>query len=117
MFRYDRLEELVKETGKKKNYLGQKMGFSGRYLIDAKKQKTDIKGIPLKILAYELGTTAEYLTGETDKKEKPSAVGEELDETRRKINSFVDKATPSQRELILSFLETAMKMGEDNGSV
>ena len=73
LFNYDRLDLLVKETGKKKNYLGVKMGFSGRYLNDAKKQNTDIKGEPLKILADELGTTPEYLTGLTDQKEKSPA--------------------------------------------
>lgn len=70
MFRYDRLDELIKETGIKKNYLSQKMGFSGRYLNDAKKQNTDIKGKPLQILADELKTTPEYLTGATDEKEQ-----------------------------------------------
>lgn len=70
MFNYDRLDQLVKETGKKKNYLSVKMGFSGRYLNDARKQNTDIKGHPLQILADELGTTAEYLCGESDQKEK-----------------------------------------------
>lgn len=73
MFRYDRLDELVKETGKKKNYLSEKIGFAGRYLNDAKKQNSDIKLEKVKILAAELGTTAEYLRGETDEK-KPAVV-------------------------------------------
>lgn len=42
------------------------MGFSSRYLVDAKKQKTNIADEPLRILAEELGTTPEYLRGETD---------------------------------------------------
>ena len=70
MFRYDRLDELVAETGKKKNYLSARMGHSGRYLNDAKKQNIQIKRADLEILAAELGTTPEYLNGETDKKEK-----------------------------------------------
>ena len=74
MFNYDRLDQLVKETGKKKNYLSMKMGFSGRYLNDAKKQNTDIKGEPLRVLAEELGTTPEYLTGETDEKNPTTEV-------------------------------------------
>ena len=74
MFNYDRLDQLVKETGKKKNYLSMKMGFSGRYLNDAKKQNTDIKGGPLRVLAEELGTTPEYLTGETDEKNPTTEV-------------------------------------------
>lgn len=45
------------------------MGFSVRYLNDAKKQNTDIKGNALKILADELNTTPEYLSGESDVRE------------------------------------------------
>lgn len=79
MFRYDRLDALVAETGKKKNYLSMRMGHAGRYLNDAKKQNIQIKAADLEILAAELGTTPAYLKGETDKKEKPLTVnGEEL---------------------------------------
>ena len=80
MFRYDRLDELVAETGKKKNYLSTRMWHSGRYLNDAKKQNFQIKRADLEILAAELGTTPEYLNDETDKKEKPTEtnLGERL---------------------------------------
>lgn len=80
MFRYDRLDELVAETGKKKNYLSTRMGHSGRYLNDAKKQNIQIKRADLEVLAAELGTTPEYLNDETDKKEKPTEtnLGERL---------------------------------------
>ena len=66
MFRYDRLEELIKESGKTKVYLCKKMNLGSTYLRDAKKQNTNIKGEPLRILAQELETTPEYLRGETD---------------------------------------------------
>ena len=86
LFRYDRLDELVQETGKKKNFLSKKMGFSERYLNDAKKQKTNIKGEELKILADELDTTPEYLTGETDVKEKhPAENGRVLNEANYRV--------------------------------
>lgn len=80
MFRYDRLNELVVESGKTKAALSRKMGHSSRYLNDAKKQNTDIKGADLEILASELGTTPEYLSGQTDQKETPlTPEGEGLD--------------------------------------
>ena len=78
LFRYDRLDELVKLTGKKKNYLSQKMGHSGRYLNDAKKQNTDIRIEDVEILANELSTSVAYLRGETDEK-KPALKESELD--------------------------------------
>jgi hypothetical protein len=56
----------VNLCGKKKSFLSEAMGFSSRYLIDAKKQNTNIADEPLQILAKELKTTSEYLRGETD---------------------------------------------------
>lgn len=66
LFRYDRLEELIKGSGKSKIYLCKKMNLGPTYLRDAKKQNSNIKDEPLRILAEELGTTPEYLRGETD---------------------------------------------------
>lgn len=104
MFRYDRLDELVKETGKKKNYLSIKMGYSsGRYLNDAKKQNTNIKGVELQILADELNTTPEYLTGETDIKEKAAPLaGSDL-------NPKYFDLTPENRALIDGMIEQMLK--------
>lgn len=74
------------------------MGYSGRYLNDAKKQNTDIKGDPLQILADELGTTPEYLTGLSEQKEKsPTPEGVELipgyedlsEENKAKARDFI----------------------------
>lgn len=98
MFRYDRLDALVSETGKKKNYLSARMGHSGRYLNDAKKQNIQIKPADVEILAQELGTTPEYLYGETDKKEEPLTVnGEEL----------------SAKELALKFVDDLAAEGDE----
>lgn len=69
LVRYDRIWELCKETGKKRSYLSVALGHSERYLLDARKQNTNIKPDELKILASELNTTVSYLTGETDEKD------------------------------------------------
>ena len=103
MFRYDRLDELVKETGLKKNYLSTKIGHTGRYLNDAKKQNTDIKLAEVQVLAKELGTTAEYLRGETDQKNKPTLISEsELDETTKELFDILTNATEEEREALLN---------------
>lgn len=68
LVRYDRIWALVDETGKKKSYLSKRMGHSERYLIDARKQNTNIKSSELEILAAELGTTVQYLIGQDDEK-------------------------------------------------
>lgn len=86
MFRYDRLEERIKATGKKKVYLCEKLQKAPTYLRDAKKQNTNIKGVDLQILADELNTTPEYLTGESDQKEKsPTPNGVELSEAKKSL--------------------------------
>ena len=102
MFRYDRLDELVAETGKKKNYLSTRMGHSGRYLNDAKKQNIQIKRADLEILAAELGTTPEYLNDETDKKEKPVPKEDELD---RVLISLLKELTPEEAAKAVSFVQ------------
>lgn len=103
MFRYDRLDELVAETGKKKNYLSTRMGHSGRYLNDAKKQNLNIKPSDLEILAAELGTTPEYLTGETDKKEKPTETN--LDELLPGFEDLSEENKVKAREYVAMLLK------------
>ena len=88
MFRYDRLDDLVKETGKKKNYLCAKLGKCPTYLRDAKKQNTNIKGEDLRILAEELNTTEAYLLGETDDKKTAGETSGLSDEQARIIEKI-----------------------------
>lgn len=108
MFRYDRLDELILETGKKKKYLSIKMGHSARYLNDAKKQNTNIKDSDVEILATELNTTREYLQGETDIKEKPTTqTGEGLYPT-----DFF-KLTPENKAFINRQIELLIAMQSD----
>jgi hypothetical protein len=92
------LEERIKETGKKKVYLCEKINKAPTYLRDAKKQKTNIKGVELQILADELGTTPEYLTGLSNQKEKtPTPDGAEAipgyedlsEENKAKARDFI----------------------------
>lgn len=112
MFRYDRLEERIKATGKKKVYLCEKLQRAPTYLRDAKKQNTNIKGVDLQILADELNTTAEYLTGESDEKEKsPTPEGVRLSQAR--IQEMLGDMTVDDLNELLSnvALEIAKKRG------
>lgn len=106
MIRYDRIQELVNLCGKKKSFLSEAMGFSSRYLIDAKKQNTNIADEPLQILAKELKTTSEYLRGETDDpgiKEAPATEGEGEDSKVSKAINFVRCASPDEINEIENF--------------
>lgn len=107
MIRYDRIQELVNLCGKKKSFLSEAMGFSSRYLIDAKKQNTNIADEPLQILAKELKTTPEYLRGETDDpgiKEAPATEGEGYTDLQKSAIQFVLSLPPEK-------LERFIKMG------
>lgn len=68
LFRYDRMNELVHDTGVKKAHICRKLGKSQYYLRDAEKINTDITGDDLKIIADALMTTPAYLSGESDQK-------------------------------------------------
>lgn len=99
MIRYDRIQELVNLCGKKKSFLSEAMGFSSRYLIDAKKQNTNIADEPLQILAKELKTTSEYLRGETDDpgiKETPDPEIEGVSAEAQEILDYIRDATPAE---------------------
>lgn len=107
MIRYDRIQELVNLCGKKKSFLSEAMGFSSRYLIDAKKQNTNIADEPLQILAKELKTTSEYLRGETDDpgiKETHATEGEGYTDLQKAAIQFVLSLPPEK-------LERFIKMG------
>lgn len=98
---YDRIWELCKVAGKKRSYLSKAMGHSDRYLLDARKQNTNIKPDELAILASELNTTPEYLTGETDSPEikKDTTLSGDVDAELKYIWDNIDDA---DREFLLA---------------
>lgn len=105
---YDRIWELCKETGKKRSYLSKAMGHSERYLLDARKQNTNIKPDELAILASELNTTPEYLTGETDNPEikKDTTLSGDVDAELKYIWNNIDDA---DREFLLASARLLME--------
>lgn len=66
MFKYDRMNELIRIKGIKKAHICRELGRSPYYLRDAEKINAEISGDALLIMARILGTTPEYLTGDTD---------------------------------------------------
>lgn len=113
LFRYDRLEELIKGSGKSKIYLCKKMNLGPTYLRDAKKQNSNIKDEPLRILAEELNTTPEYLRGETDDpsiKKAPGINAEGLSAARKALLDAVDGLTDEQCEKLLGIVLEAKRV-------
>lgn len=71
MFNYDKLNNLIKVSGKTKTFLCRQIGREPYYLRDVFRQRTTIPMEYQQILARELGTTVEYLNDE-EEKEKPA---------------------------------------------
>lgn len=109
MFRYDRLDPLIKTSGKTKVSLCAKMGFGPTYLRDAKKQNTNIADEPLRILAKELETTPEYLRGETDDpgiKKALATEGEGEDAQLAQLIAKFNRLSPQQKSAVLAVIES-----------
>lgn len=68
---FDRLDALVKKTGKTKAYLCRQLGRSPYYLRDARKIGTRLRQEDIELLADELDTSADYLMGISNLESKP----------------------------------------------
>lgn len=73
MFDYDRFESVRVARGVTKAHIAAAIGRTPTICQDWKKGKSVPNSDQLKIVAAILGTTPEYLTGESDQKEKPAA--------------------------------------------
>lgn len=102
MFIYTRFEELVDELGIKKTFVAEKLGKSPSICQDWKRGKSQPSAAQLQIVADILDTTPEYLTGETDKKEKPVPKEDELD---RVLISLLKELTPEEAAKAVSFVQ------------
>ena len=104
---YDRLESLIKESGKSKAYLCAKVNRGRYYMSDLKNANTKDPEETVESWADELGTTPEYLTGESDEKEKPAA--QKGDELSPEFASLFSCLTPEQKELVLATMRELAK--------
>lgn len=102
MFIYTRFDELVDELGIKKTFVAEKLGKSPSICQDWKRGKSQPSATQLQIVADILDTTPEYLTGETDKKEKPVPKEDELD---RVLISLLKELTPEEAAKAVSFVQ------------
>ena len=111
MFDFSRLDKLLTETGISKAHLCSLVGRERYYIRDAKNKAISIPDSFVQIWADALHTTPEYLKGETDEKEKPTARnGDEHSEIMKKIISGSSKL-PEEKQLLV--LELIKSMKED----
>ncbi len=77
MFMFDRFEALRKEKGVTKTFIAEQLGRGASLCQSWKEKKAEPNEEQLRRVADILGTTPEYLTGESDEK-APSMAGERI---------------------------------------
>ena len=104
------MNALAQEKGIKKAHICRKLGKPVYYLRDVERNRSDIQGESLQIIADILGTTPEYLSGETDEKSPPAPKSESgRSETMAQIIETAERLQPVQREFLLAFLRTVVQ--------
>lgn len=114
MFNYDKLNNLIKVSGKTKTFLCRQIGREPYYLRDVFRQRTTIPMEYQQILARELGTTVEYLNDE-EEKEKPATEVTGKSDRRSYAASFLEDATDEELEKYIAFMEFNRSQRKGNG--
>lgn len=103
---FDRLDALIKETGKKKKYLCGLLGRGEYYIRDVRNKNIDIPAKYVAIWADELNTTVDYLQGYTDVKEKPTAGAVSFEDIVKAVKSM------DREQLVQLAIIIAQEQGE-----
>lgn len=112
MFSFTRFEELLREKGVKKTFLAEKLHRTSTIFQDWKAGKSRPSYEQVQIVAEALGTTPEYLTGETDEKkpvtndEQAEKLAKMLSKDALEIARMFEHANPMLQNIIKSILNS-----------
>lgn len=107
MFRFDRFQNLCTTKGMKMSALFDRVGKKSDYGSSLKRTK-NVNPEFVAAWAEALGTSVEYLMGETDDPEPQAAPRIQMDDTEKEEWSRLwDAATPEARETALRVLRLA----------
>lgn len=101
----DRIKALAKEKGITLSFICAKIGTRRQFFADVKSGNSSISPDRLAQIAEILGTTPEYLRGETDIKEKPSLAEELTDEEYEMLRLWRAAPSDKRRSLALEILK------------
>lgn len=101
MLEIDRIHMLRKEKGIKISSICSQLNLNPNYLNDVAKGKSQLPGDRLAQIAEILGTTPEYLKGETDIKEKPTPESGLSDEEANVIALYRSLSAEQQKAFLL----------------
>lgn len=105
----DRILELSKQKGIKQTFMCDRLNVDNSYFRTVKKQNSTIPPERLAQIADILGTTVEYLNGETDNPEKeksPSDLDELLsDPLNKELFDKLAKLSAAKKQALLALIE------------
>ena len=102
----DKIKSLAKEQGVKIKFICSKLGLAETYLSNVKNGKDRMTMERLEIIADTLNTTVEYLTDQSDQKEKPTPTEVDMDEL---LKIMLNLPREKKEELLVKFMQ---KMGD-----
>lgn len=105
MYEIDKIKKLAKEQGKSLSFICAQLKTSRTFFLDVERGKSSLKPDRLAQIADILGTTPEYLRGETDIKEKPLLSEELSDEEYEMLKLWRAAPSDKRRTLALEILK------------
>lgn len=112
-----RIKELAKEKGVRMGYIYEKLGCSRSKFTNVETGLSSISDREYIILADILGTTIEYLKGETDQKERPSDATMDVagSEDELKLRKILAKLDDDSLDLLLKIADQLLeKQNKEN---
>ena len=108
MVNINKIKSLAKEKGVSITFLCQAIGQGAYYFNDVKRRNGSIPDDRLAIIADTLNTTVEYLTDQSDQKEKPTQKEVDVDDI---LKMMLNLPREKKEELLVKFMQM-MKDGE-----
>ena len=102
MVNIDKIKALAREKGVSITFLCQAIGQGAYYFNDVKRRNGSIPDDRLTVIADLLDTTTEYLTDQSDQKEKPTHAEVDVDEL---IKIMLNLPRDKKEELFVKFMQ------------
>ena len=111
-----KIKEMAKERGISQKFLCDCLGKRRTFLTDVAHNKDKIDPDELVIIADKLNTTIEYLTDQTEQKEKPTVqTDDELDPEIEELLDLLEQMHPDDLKKVIDFAEWLIAKNKPEG--
>ena len=112
----EKIIELAKEKGIKMKYFCDQFGKQRSFMTDIKNRKNFLEEEQLQFVATELNTTVEYLTDQTEQKEKPTVqTDDELDPEIEELLDLLEQMHPDDVRQVIDFAMWLIQKNKQEG--